>query len=120
MKARIRKTGEIVDVFSFNSHDKYRSTHDYVSYTDSAGTKHCGYYLNFYFDFKPIDDPINWEQRRFELAKSAMQGIVSNEDEVEYAYLEASYGEGKHMIPKAIAQFAIACADALIEELKKK
>ncbi len=67
-------------------------------------------------DFTPY---IDWEQRRYELAKAAMQGILSNENEVEYACSEANYGEGKHIIPRAIAQFAIACADALIAELKK-
>ena len=62
---------------------------------------------------------IDWEQRRYELAKSAMQGILSEETEVSYACSEADYKKGeKHTIPKSIARFAIACADALINELK--
>lgn len=62
---------------------------------------------------------IDWEQRRYELAKAAMQGILSDEEEVGYACSEAPYKENeKHTIPKAVARFAIACADALINELK--
>ena len=66
-------------------------------------------------DFSAID----WEQRRYELAKAAMQGILSDNAVVGYACLEADYKKGeKHTIPKGIARFAIACADALINELK--
>ncbi|WP_220577700.1 hypothetical protein [Bacteroides fragilis] len=62
---------------------------------------------------------IDWEQRRYELAKSAMQGILSDNTEVGYACSEADYKKGeKHTIPISIARFAIACADALINELK--
>ena len=66
-------------------------------------------------------DNIDWEQRRYELAKAAMQGILSNEEEVGYACSGATYKENeKHTVPKAVAQFAIACADVLINELKGK
>lgn len=66
-------------------------------------------------DFSDID----WEQRRYELAKAAMQGILSDNTVVGYACSEADYKKGeKHTIPKGISRFAIACADALINELK--
>ena len=66
-------------------------------------------------DFSAID----WEQRRYELAKAAMQGILSDKTIVGYASSEADYKKGeKHTIPISIARFAIACADALINELK--
>lgn len=62
---------------------------------------------------------VDWGQRRYELAKAAMQGILSNEAESTYACMEAHYKEGEiRTIPKSIAKFAIACADALINELK--
>lgn len=49
-----------------------------------------------------------------------MNGILSDENEVGYACSEAKYEKNeKHTIPKAIAQYAVACADALIEELRK-
>ena len=56
---------------------------------------------------KATYNTIDWEQRRYELAKSAMNGILSDENDEKYT------------IPKAIAQYAVACADALIEELRK-
>ena len=69
---------------------------------------------------KATYNTIDWEQRRYELAKSAMNGILSDENEVGYACSDVKYGENeKHTIPKAIAQYAVACADALIEELTK-
>ncbi len=114
MKARNRKTGETVDVISWTPKREI----DFISYVDSKGIEYEKRTQSFYRDFEIINY-IDSEQQRFELAKAAMQGILSNENEVEYACSEANYGKGKHIIPKAIAQFAIACADALIEELKK-
>ena len=52
------------------------------------------------------DKEIDWEQRRYELAKAAMTGIVAG-DNVTY---EAGY----------IAHKAVVFADALINELKTK
>ncbi len=109
MEARVINTGEIIDIVSeFNPDD----TSGLLYSSDSRA------YRAWELDFVNIKH-IDWEQRRYEIAKAAIQGILSNENEVEYACLEANYGEGKHIIPRAIAQFAIACADALIEELKK-
>lgn len=117
MKARVRKTGEIVDVIAF-SHYTNRTDCDYVSYIDSKGVEHdtiTG--LNFYWDFEPIENitDIAWEQRRYEIAKVAMQGILSNQYQVDYACCDVYGGE----MPKAVAKYAVTCADALIEELKK-
>jgi hypothetical protein len=60
---------------------------------------------------KQTDDmPIDWEQRRYELAKSAMQGLLC-----------APIVEGidPNPTPLELAKAAIRNADALIEELKK-
>lgn len=108
MKARIKSTGVLVDVtpqLNINSqHSK-----DYLYVCDNMVFKECE------LDFLAID----WEQRRYELAKAAMQGILSNNTVVGYACSEADYKKGeKHTIPKGVARFAIACADALINELK--
>nr|DAV04501.1 MAG TPA: hypothetical protein [Caudoviricetes sp.] len=108
MKARVKSTGVLVDVtpqLNINSqHSK-----DYLYVCGNMVFKECE------LDFSAID----WEQRRYELAKSAMQGILSDEEEVRYACSEADYKKGEvRTIPKSIAQFAIACADALINDLK--
>lgn len=63
---------------------------------------------------------VDWEQRRYEIAKSAMNGILSDENQVDFACSEVTYKEHeKPTIPRTIARYAISCADSLIEELKK-
>lgn len=123
MKARIRKTGEIVDVIAFK-YSEACPEKDWVRYVDSEGLDLIQE-LNALEDLEVIDKTedkaVDWEQRRYDLAKSAMNGILSNENEVGFACSEATrYGKNeKHTIPKDIAQYAVACADALIEELRK-
>lgn len=110
MKAKIKATGEIIDIA-----DYARVTLDRC---DSYGNP-----IELSFDEVEIlqerSDNIDWEQRRYELTKSAMQGILSDNTIVGYASSEADYKKGEeHTIPISIARFAIACADALINELK--
>lgn len=52
---------------------------------------------NYYIDSTEID----WEQRRYELARSAISGIVTTNLEEEY-----------------VAKMAVKYADAIIKELK--
>lgn len=109
MKARVKETGVLIDVtprININAHNLY--------VCDNKVFRECE------LDFLNVGNlVIDWEQRRYELAKAAMQGILSDEEEVRYACSEADYKKGeKHTVPKGIARFAIACADALINELK--
>jgi hypothetical protein len=113
MKARVKSTGVLVDVIprlNINS----QHSRDYLYVCDNIVFRECE------LDFLNLgNSAIDWEQRRYELAKSAMQGILSDNTEVGYACSEADYKKGeKHTIPISIARFAIACADALINELK--
>jgi len=72
-----------------------------------------------YFEITDFTPYIDWKARRYDLAKAAMQGILSNENQVECAYRRACHREtNKPTITNAVAQFAVACADALIKELK--
>ena len=109
MKKRIRKTGEIVDVISYN---KYTSTArnselDWVSYVDSKGMEHeheKG--LNIYWDFEDVEEvlstDIDWEQRRYKIAKEVFASIYDfTIDRINFA------------------KYAVDAADALIAELKK-
>ena len=48
---------------------------------------------------------IDWEQRRYEIAKSVLQGLFASDN-------QSSYEE--------LASYAVAQADALIIELKKQ
>ena len=108
MKARIKSTGVLVDVIpKVNVNAQHSGDNLYVC--DNMVYRECE------LDFSAID----WEQRRYELAKAAMQGILSDKTIVGYASSEADYKKGeKHTIPISIARFAIVCADALINELK--
>ncbi len=54
MKAILRKTGEIVDIVSWNG-STVRTQLDTVSYIDSQGIEHDRESLNLYWDFELID-----------------------------------------------------------------
>ena len=113
MKARVKETGGVVDVIP-KANINAQHSGDYLYVCNNMVFRECE------LDFLNIgNSAIDWEQRRYELAKSAMQGILSDNTEVDYACSEADYKKGeKHTIPISIARFAIACADALINELK--
>lgn len=114
MKARIIKTGEEITIIGIS---KEWGTAQYYG-SD-------GIYRQRTFNDRELElldtteSPIDWEQRRYEIAKEAMSGILSDENSVGYASLAVEYSENeKHTYPKAISRYAAACADALIAELK--
>lgn len=101
MKKRIRKTGEIVDVITYNNlYLPERHCSDSVSYIDSKGVEHHNERgLNLWWDFEDVDYPINcdtmeiskcgyiktglidvetlntdidWEQRKYEVAEDVL------------------------------------------------
>lgn len=96
MKARVKSTGVLVDVtpqLNINSqHSK-----DYLYVCDNMVYRECE------LDFSAID----WEQRRYELAKAAMQGFCSNPHE-----------RGMGTDSNITAQMSLSFADALIKKLK--
>lgn len=93
MKARIKSTGVLVDVtpqLNINSqHSK-----DYLYVCDNMVYRECE------LDFSAID----WEQRRYELAKDIIKVVVADD-------------RGGNS--DAIAKYAVNCADALIKRLKE-
>ena len=115
MKARIKKTGEIVRIA------------DYAKITldnhDSWGNP---------IEIKPEDVELiqeqiedeHWRDVRERAAIAAMQGtitILGGSDRYAFSEVVVEGYKGKEKTyPKEIAQFAVACANALIEELKKK
>lgn len=108
MKARVRATGEIVDVKFIINPDP-----DVKPYWCAVNGK--GNVVDYYneSEIELIDTqetPIDWEQRRYEIAKEAMNGLLS-----------APVGDGVNPNPsfKDIATFSVMLADELIAELKK-
>ncbi len=93
MKARVKSTGVLVDVtpqLNINSqHSK-----DYLYVCDNMVYRECE------LDFSAID----WEQRRYELAKDIIKAIVADD-------------RGGNS--DALAKYAVNCADALIKRLKE-
>lgn len=61
---------------------------------------------------------IDWEQRRFDIAKSCINGILGNDEMVDLAN-DAGRRKNCRDIPTNVAEMAVAFADALIAELKK-
>ena len=93
MKARVKSTGVLVDVtpqLNINS----QHSRDYLYVCDNMVFKECE------LDFSAID----WEQRRYELAKDIIKAIVADD-----------CGGNSD----AIAKYAVNCADALIKRLKE-
>ena len=87
MKAKIRKTGEVVDIVCFNCNTR-RCKYDSVSYIDSKGAEHVEEPLNYYWDFEEISDldaTIDWEQRRYEIAKELLKIIITQQNETSYS-----------------------------------
>ena len=93
MKARIKSTGVLVDVtpqLNINS----QHSRDYLYVCDNMVYRECE------LDFSAID----WEQRRYELAKAAMQGFCSKQVMIADSNMTA--------------QISLSFADALIKKLK--
>ena len=61
-------------------------------------------------------DKINWEQRRYEIAKDALAAMLGNSGLVNGVSNE---GEPTWGVPAPIASTAVIFADLLIKELKK-
>lgn len=64
---------------------------------------------------KKDENKLDWEQRRYELAKAALQGILSNSHYFDAATKFMNPDER----PLSAAIYARTYADALIAELKK-
>lgn len=99
MKARIKETGEIVKVE--NLYD------DGTAEIVLGGS--VGYMKVSMLDFFDNDsNEIDWEQRRYEIAKGVLASFMSNSNSNVYGGSSESQ-----------AKYAIEYADALIEQLKK-
>lgn len=91
MKARVKLTGEIVEIKNL--------------YDDGTALVNDKYFKVSELDF--FSETIDWEQRRYELAKAAMQGFCSNpHEQVMSANLNIT------------AEWSLGFADALIKKLK--
>lgn len=91
VKAKIKSTGEIVNV-----HEDING--DFVT---ESGSLYRSWQLEF-------ENEINWEQRRYEIAKELMRGFATNPHNM---LVDAKIG--------TLAEWSVSGANALIAELKK-
>lgn len=78
MKAKNRKTGEIVDVISF-SNSASRLDPSFVSYIDSMGIEHEAVRLNYLWDFEPLPEiPI---ETKINFASEVLKELIRGEKE---------------------------------------
>lgn len=116
MKARIKKTGEIIEILGISN--EY-GTVTYIDYLNNL--RHANFsdgVIELIDDYESAQkSPIDWEQRRYELAKEAMGAFIASPNYQFYSNRE--YYEGSIATAEYIAKGAVNYADALIAELRK-
>ena len=110
VSAGINTFGEFMDyIFTMNCRNMGKNTFQEIISLKSK-----------YKDLRIPDSErdIDWEQRRFDIAKSCINGILGNDEMVDLAN-DAGLKKNCRDIPTNVAEMAVAFADALIAELKK-
>ena len=104
MKFRNRETGEIINVLRHNE----RGT--FAECINKKGEVYGLQFHNLFSEYERVieDKTINWEQRRYEIAKAMLPTCLD-----EYSSMD------DFRVEKG-AEYAVMCADALIKELQKK
>lgn len=97
MKARVKDTGEVVDVRPCSEPLNVRL----AFYETENGRKFPMFALEF-------ETEIDWEQRRYEIAKELIRGFATNPHNM---LVDAKIG--------TLAEWSVSGANALIAELKK-
>lgn len=108
MKARVKATGEIVDV----DFDKDALANDYPPYrTNEIPSRFFLAEELEWIDIKEKADPDYWEKLLHQYAGMAMQGILSHGE---------NYGNSREDVCNKVADYAIDVATALVEKLKEE
>lgn len=114
MKARNRKTGEIVDIITYGGSSVRSDVLDYVSYIDSKGVEHSRASLNYYWDFETIETTNKeYDALRAKALIEIAKSIISSEVVIK----ELCRGAEIHT-SKLIAGFASEVVDELMKQLK--
>ena len=113
MKARIRKTGEVVEIITYSGGTSRNECIDRVSYIDSKGVEHPREPHTFYWDLEQIPDvkednfpKIDWEQRRYVIAKEIYPTILE------------WYATGTCSSEDSVIRSTLKFTDKLIKKLK--
>ncbi|WP_415959283.1 hypothetical protein [Paraprevotella xylaniphila] len=104
MKARVKETGEIVEVeYLFDDGTAFVNGKCLKGYVKVSK-------LDFFSDF---EDKEKWQQVRIQAAIAAMQGMVDGQ-----VHTSSKIALSENI--KTMAVKSVMCADALVAELKKK
>lgn len=71
----------------------------------------------YFHDYDEDTEYMCWEERRYDVAKSAMQAIISNP--TDFKLKDNEYTKERKLFAWEVAKVAVQYADALIAELKK-
>lgn len=112
MKAKLKETGDIVEVIAYQN--------DNLQYGNEKAGEWISARINgvpmVFQEFEIIPDTPTaeptFDQRRYELAKAAMQGVLANPS---YCGLELDKSGGYQVII-----YAIEMADLMLSELEKR
>lgn len=98
MKARVKSTGVLVDVIPKTNTNALHSG-DNIYVCDNM------VFREWELDFLNLgNSAIDWEQRRYELAKDIIKVVIANDNGVN---------------SEVVAKYSLNCADALIKRLKE-
>lgn len=98
MKARVKSTGVLVDVIPKTNTNALHSG-DNLYVCDNMVFRECE------LDFLNLgNSAIDWEQRRYELAKDILKAVIENDNGIN---------------SEVAAKYSLNCADALIKRLKE-
>ena len=105
MKARVKNTGEIVNVFNWGD-PTFRADNGEIYQKSGLD-----------FDVEDENNPDYWEKLKHQYAGMAMQGIMMNE-KMQYDLFKA-FGKDESL-DITISDFAIDIANTLVEKLKNE
>ena len=110
MKARVKKTGEIVEVH----------TSDDADFVDRNGKYYWEHELFFgSLDVSSYDDPDYWTRLEHQYAGMAMQGILSNQEYV-HSLVQRVASREIYNLAEGITMHAEQLAHALVEKMKEE
>lgn len=102
MKARIKDTGEIVEIVTFLDNDAFPTTYN-EDELEFGSTKFDNEY---------------WERLRHQYAGMALQGMLANGNQLDFRNNERFTQDRTKLNPYALSEKAVAYADALVNRLK--
>lgn len=119
MKAKVNATGKIIDVFQVNDIITSRGVESqYVDKTDHT------HYVRSEIEFikEEPQKNIDWEERRYEVAKRVFPVLCSIKERVRNPYCDNDLTNeyyDEYLSAEKAAEYAVKYADVMITELKK-